>query len=160
MKKTIILIIVSVLVFLGCSRQNSDSVESNKKNSYFIDNNQKVVAFDRDYVIQRKLHLEFDNVYNPSEKEIKEALSILDRCIVNSSNNQINDLSSYIKQVFGVFGYDGSRIMYIKNIEELDENIDWQNQSIVVDDGGLSYFIIKVNIDTGECFGFTPNGEA
>jgi len=71
-------------------------------------------------------------------------------------------LKGYKRQYFGLLGKKGEKIVWINFFWGGEAPVfpRWEREPVVVLDGGLMFFNVKVDLQSKECFDLKINGEA
>jgi len=72
------------------------------------------------------------------------------------------ELKGYKRQYFGLLGKNGEKIVWINFFWAGEAPVfpRWKQEPVVVLDGGLSFFNVKVDLQSKTCFDLKINGEA
>jgi len=125
------------------------------------------VIFPADYPLEYAVGSDYGR-WLPGLRDIDEAEALL---FSNLAESRFRDpyiksclplirenLRVYKRQYFGLLDKSGNRIVWINLF--LREADNWQQELVMVDDGGYGYFNVKINLETKEVFELAINGEA
>jgi hypothetical protein len=164
------LVILLFLIFaLNVSAQKIVKLEKVTDHSTYIKgNNFEGAIFTKDYNTDRSISFPGKR-FTPNANEIilVEKLIIQHLDTVRNKWNQSvfvhERLRKYIRQYFGYINEKGERIIYINALLRNSDFIpkkDWSNDLVTVEDGGNSYWGIKINLSTHQLFEFRTNSVA
>ncbi|HMR01172.1 MAG TPA: hypothetical protein PKA32_02165 [Candidatus Gracilibacteria bacterium] len=108
-----------------------------------------------------------EELFTPTIQDVQKAEGIFSQCLADSSLKDENladiqkKIGSYKRQYVG-FVQDGHKMVWMNFFIDNEPLTfkDWKKRIIAVDDGGNSFFNVKVDIDAGECSDFMVNGSA
>ena len=74
----------------------------------------------------------------------------------------VGELKGYKRQYFGLLGKKGEKIVWINFFWAGEAPVfpRWEREPVVVLDGGLMFFNVKVDLQSKKCFDLKINGEA
>ena len=130
--------------------------------SIFSKNYKLTTLIKSDYVIIEDLFIPVIDSFNiKGEKRMRE----LARPYIKIDRNEfIIDTSRYKFQIIAVINHKGEKSVWI-NAFCNDHNMNWHNMSgkkniVLVDDGGICYFNLTINLTTKKLLSFIINGDA
>lgn len=95
--------------------------------------------------------------YNTNHQEYTKELKSRDEQI-NDARFLIN-ISKYARQYVPIVNQLGEKEVWV-NCFCQSSNDNWKKQIVIVNDGGLCYFNLKINLSTLQYYEFNVNGEA
>jgi hypothetical protein len=166
--------LILLLVFISCSEFNEKKEPSDKLMNNSVDEKLVILNDKTDLFLISGNNSEF---WIPSGNDFKQINAILEKAIQNGEFDFLKDpklenIKKYYRQYVCYQNNNKERIVFInafcENLELLTgiegeiimKPFDWQNKLLIVDDGGMCYWSIKINLSTKEYFDFYVNGEA
>ncbi|MEZ4087608.1 MAG: hypothetical protein R3B71_04745 [Candidatus Gracilibacteria bacterium] len=99
-----------------------------------------------------------EELFTPTVQDVEKAEGIFSQCLADYALKDENladvqkKIGSYMRQYVG-FVQDGHKMVWMNFFIDSEPLTfkDWKKRIIAVDDGGNSFFNVKVDIDAGEC---------
>ena len=150
-RNTLIAVILIFISFSICSQNSNKDIIFNweKSDNFWISidsTNQKFYPTLEEIKLAKKISIE----HIDSLEKINKDFKIL----------HFNHIS-YYRQYVGYYDNNGDKIIYINAFcDSYNKRTNLKTNWIFVLDGGSCYYQIRININKGECFDFTVNGNA
>jgi hypothetical protein len=167
MKKSLILVFISVLTLTACRTDSAGDQRDNLQSSVNLDTTRTAIV-----PWEKSNGYPFDNLsYSPATLTAEE-LEQLEKSLIKAVTDYNNSLSpgheeykidlkgkEYKKQLVVVINSKAEKEVWVNCFcDKRDES--WRTEFVVVHDGGPCYFNFKLNLATNEVYDFSVNGFA
>lgn len=170
-------IILAGLMLVSFSVSAQKIIRSEKvtdQSVHIIGNNFEGVMFDKAYKAEYLNLIEkYPDRFSPSIAEVLLAEKLMQKGIKEIDEHSLypkhgygpivhKHLRSYVRQYLGFVNEKGEKVIYINSLWKKDtvKESDWLKDYYYVFDGGSAYWNVRVNLSTGELFGFGTHGVA
>lgn len=127
----------------------------NEPKKFAVNENQSVI-FPNSYEVGFK---EYQR-WTPDWETVKQLEKPLQQCLKKEVPDISKKLSTYKRQYVGLINQQGEKIVWVNFFAYDFDSEDWQQDLVIVDDGGDDFFNIKINIENKRCFDLIVNGVA
>jgi hypothetical protein len=151
----IFMIAVISLILLSCNNDNPNIAvlpDSGGQN--------KLHLTDEEMVLVDSLTQESVNNENRLVRYYYKGWKLKDPGMTSQMSDFLIDLKDYKRQYVISLDKNGHKIVYVNCLCSVDNMEDWKRQEIVVRDGGICFFNVKVNLFLKTYFEFNVNGSA
>ena len=104
--------------------------------------------------------------WSPSEEDVQEAENILRECLKTEAPTIGTKFDQYRRQYFGIKNEKNEKIIWMNALHKdfvdasSTDNPDWRKERVDFEDGGDSFFNVKIDLQTRQCIDLHVNGEA